>query len=1065
MGFKGSLESINLADIFQNLAMNQQTGTLKVSDKNRAKCIFFERGEVRYLSHGKRKNALLGEMLVGRGLATREQVDAALAEQRQSNRLLGEIVVDLQICSKDDVDDLVRFQIEEEIYDLFGWEHAEFEFTEGPPQKDLFDAEQQATELSINTSSLIMEAARRIDEWERIRHLIPSTSEVFVRSVDSLQADASPVAVRLLSFLDGARDVDAIVEDSHFSRFEVASSLAAMLEAGQVRQAGIDDLTAGAARCMQDELPARAIRLMEQALALGADDPVLRDQLAQACGMLGEKEKAAIHLSVLGDEKVEGGDQEGAAAAYERILALLPHHAGAHEKLAKLSADRGDNETALKHYTSLVQALIDMARLDEASSKCREGLALDANNIELRSALAKILNSSGEKAKAIEEFERLAEILNRAGQVRPAADVFRRILQIDPGNKHAKRRLNSLLAGAGMKRESHAVRNASILFFVLMLAGAAYLAVHEFYALNEKEDALRLSRELLDKDEFDGAREALEPVEKNWSLFDHAASARQQRDLIKQREDAVRARNRALQEEAEAEISKKLGLAHDKRKAYEFDEASALYTEVSTSQHATADMRATASAELKKIADEKKAVDDFLEWKKRVSKADDLSMLQNEYRRTMEMRSRYADNPRLKELDLPVRVETVPAGARVLVDRAELGRAPVVIRYPVNELPHVGVRLTGYASVERVDIPTEARVVVKLKRAISWRYDAGSPVQSMALGPKRSLLVATRDGNLSAVDLAKQSREVTRGHTFLLPTGEPLIGIISGLSVYGSQVYFGTTSVYSLDLTEGIQRRWVTPVLGRVLAPVTTGKLRLVAFSDFVFGTCVDARGTGAVWAIESNSGKVTWRVQPSDTKAGTRARPLFKGTKVFVPFGDGRVYALEAANGNKAETWSIGARTTASSLVENGGLAWVATGEGKVHGLDLEAAGSPKKTFDSGWPITTQLFIDEGIAYFGDEHGNLNAVKLEDMSRPWEAFTGDGVVIGAVAVAPSIVYFGTSSGWVFAVDRATGKLSWKYSIGPEVLAGVVFEGRYLCAGAADGFVYAFDELKVPEGQ
>ncbi len=371
MGFKGSLESINLADIFQNLAMNQQTGTLKVSDKDRVKCIYFHRGEVRYLSHGKRKNILLGEMLVGRGLATREQVDAALGEQRNSSRLLGDIVVDLEICSRDDIDNLVRFQIEEEIYDLFGWERAEFEFTEGAPAPDLFDAEQQATELSINTSSLIMEAARRIDEWERIRHLIPSTSTVFVNNISEIPADAQPVAARLFMFLDGSRDVDAMVEDSHFSRFEVASTLVAMLEAGHIRLAAVEELAAGATKCIENKQPERAVRFMEQALSMGFSDPYLREQLADVCASLGEKEKAAIHLSVLGDERTSAGDQEGAIAAYERILALLPRHISAHEKLAKARAAQSDTEQALKHYVSIVQALIDTGRLDEATTKCR----------------------------------------------------------------------------------------------------------------------------------------------------------------------------------------------------------------------------------------------------------------------------------------------------------------------------------------------------------------------------------------------------------------------------------------------------------------------------------------------------------------------------------------------------------------------------------------------------------------------------------------------------------------------------------------------------------------------
>ena len=390
MGFKGSLDSINLADIFQNLAMNQQSGTLRVSDRDRTKSIYFQRGEVRYLAHGGRKSILLGEMLTGRAIATHEQVNAALSEQKSSGRLLGEIIVTLGICTSDDVEDLVRFQIEEEIYDLFSWERAEFEFTEGPPPEGLFDPEQQATELAIDTSRLIMEAARRIDEWERIRQVIPSMSEVFVAtaSPELLPEGSSPAAQRILTFLDGTRSMDAVVEDSYFSRFEVASNLVAMTEAGQARPATVAELGPAAALCAEQGRPDRAVELMERALAQGHDDPALRLQLAEACIALEQNEKAAIHLNVLGDTRRSQGDLDGAVAAYERITEVLPRGVAAHEKLARLRTEQNDNEGALGHYSNLVQALMEGGRLDEAADRCREGLKLDQECTDLRSALA-----------------------------------------------------------------------------------------------------------------------------------------------------------------------------------------------------------------------------------------------------------------------------------------------------------------------------------------------------------------------------------------------------------------------------------------------------------------------------------------------------------------------------------------------------------------------------------------------------------------------------------------------------------------------------------------------------
>ncbi len=534
MGFSGSLESINLADIFQNLAMNHQTGTLNISDRDRTKCIYFEKGEVRYLSHGKRKNTLLGEMLVGRGLATREQVDAALAEQKASSSLLGEVIVSLGIASRTDIDDLVRFQIEEEIYDLFGWEHARFEFVEGAPASGLFDPEQQATELAIDTSRLILEAARRIDEWERIRKILPSTEEVFVSTVEVLPDTATAVAHRIFAYLDGSRDVTAVADDSHFSRFEVASSIVGMLEGGQVRPATADELMGASNECSTREQPELAARLMETALSRRPNDLSIREGLAEALLALDEKEKAAIHLGVIGEEHARKGDDEGAAVVCERILTVLPKHIGAQGKLARLAAARGEKAKAVLHFAGLARALVEAGRLDEAAVACREGLAIDAGNTEIRSALATVLITSGDTDGAVAELEDLGEVFARAGQMRPAAEAFRRILQIDPRNRHAKNRLSSVLAGKGVGKQSHAVRNVIVLVLLAALGGGAYVVVHELKLQERLGRAVKEYEACLAKDDFDGARALMEPFLKEWSVLGTGSEARGYLEQIEQ---------------------------------------------------------------------------------------------------------------------------------------------------------------------------------------------------------------------------------------------------------------------------------------------------------------------------------------------------------------------------------------------------------------------------------------------------------------------------------------------------------------------------------------------------
>ena len=54
MAFKGNVDSFSLADVFQNLAMNSQTGTLRITPERNPnaeeKYVYFQDGRIRFLS-------------------------------------------------------------------------------------------------------------------------------------------------------------------------------------------------------------------------------------------------------------------------------------------------------------------------------------------------------------------------------------------------------------------------------------------------------------------------------------------------------------------------------------------------------------------------------------------------------------------------------------------------------------------------------------------------------------------------------------------------------------------------------------------------------------------------------------------------------------------------------------------------------------------------------------------------------------------------------------------------------------------------------------------------------
>lgn len=1061
MGFKGSLQSINLADILQNLSMNRQSGTLKVTDGERTKCVYFHRGEVKYLSHGRRKNVLFGEMLLGRGVATREQVDVALAEQRSHGKLLGDVFVEMGVCTREEVDDLIRFQIEEEIYDLFTWDRGEFEFDEGPAHEDMFDPQQQATELSFNTSHLIMEAARRIDEWERIRQIIPSSAEVFVTFVEvaSLPEDTPQVARRLLSFADGTRDVEALIKDSYFSRYEVVSTLVEMLQTGKVRPATAEELRLGASGCLDGGDPERAIRLLERVLAAGEDDPGLRRQLSEACIQAGRKEKAVIHLGVLGDTLFSLGRAEEAASAYERIFDVLPRHVAAHEKLARLRASMGENEEALSHYMKLVQNLVDGGRLDEAIERCREGLVLDQQSTELRSALAKIKLSSGDTEEAIEEFKYLAELFNQKGETRPAVEVYRRILQIDRRNKFAKGRLRDVLQRAGLEKESHAARYVVIAAVVAVLGAGGYVTFRELAVKHAFEKAESEATRLVAQNEFDKASEVLKPFTESWSLAGYRKLAEDRITAIAKAGRAYVERLDRERERREEDARRGLKEAAALASSYKIDEAKAKLNLVLTVRNIPEELKAEARSRLEAIETEEREVGAFREWLGEATKQAAVSLLKEEYRRAVEMHTKYPRNTRLTGLKIPLRIETAPPGARIFVDGAFHSPSPTTIRYPISRPPWIKIELEGYAPVARLEVPKRSGVTVDLKRAPSWECDIEEAVTALATGPRGGLLVADSEGRLSRIDpLKPEEGRRKRNGLRIFEAAERMVGIRSGLLVSRNTVYFGTDVLYSVDLSGRPRVQWKAMVGGTVNAPASEGIVKWVDFKRFIFGTCLDAGRKGKVWCVDAGTGEIIWANQPSDEGTRVDSTPLLVGPQVHVTSAYGKVYGLKASSGERGAVWSTGVPARLSSLVWDGELAWAGSWDGRLYGFDLSKAGKPVRSVEVGWPVTSGLAIKGGLAYFGDERGHVHALKLKTAERVWVSPPGDGSVVGTPVVTDARVYWANRAGRVYAADRETGRIAWDYDLGREIWCGVHFDGRYLYAGAIDGTVCAFDE-------
>ena len=217
-------------DLLQWLSLGQKTGTLVVSNKAVEKKIFFKNGRV-ISSASNDPREYLGQFLMSHGYMTEPELMKGMQVQAESGILLGKILVMIDVISEEELQRLMRMKAEEAIYDIFLWRDGEFRFDDDAlPMQEMIP-------LQVDVTGIIMEGTRRVDEWQRIRLLIPSEAllPAVIKHLDEEVADRlqfDDAQRMVVAAIDGKRNVADIVLESRSSSFLVAETLYRLVREG-----------------------------------------------------------------------------------------------------------------------------------------------------------------------------------------------------------------------------------------------------------------------------------------------------------------------------------------------------------------------------------------------------------------------------------------------------------------------------------------------------------------------------------------------------------------------------------------------------------------------------------------------------------------------------------------------------------------------------------------------------------------------------------------------------------------------------------------------------------------
>jgi hypothetical protein len=230
MAISGNLRTMPVADLLQWVSLSDKTGTLVVKGPAFIRRIAFVAGKVAAVSSTD-PHEQFGYLLVGWGFLSQQELDTALEQQTQRSQMLGELLVETGRLNRDDMERLLRFRLEEAIYDLMLWDEAEFHFLEQTGTDTRF------RQAPLSVEPLLLEGARRADEIRRMRFLVPGPACV-PRLIGELPADSPPTRRAIAAACDGRRTLEEVALACRCSTFDVTEAVADGIDGGYASLVG-----------------------------------------------------------------------------------------------------------------------------------------------------------------------------------------------------------------------------------------------------------------------------------------------------------------------------------------------------------------------------------------------------------------------------------------------------------------------------------------------------------------------------------------------------------------------------------------------------------------------------------------------------------------------------------------------------------------------------------------------------------------------------------------------------------------------------------------------------------
>lgn len=1008
---QGDTSNLPLTNLIQTLALNQQEGILTVTYQRSVRCLAVRTNHVALLTDKPHDSALLPEVLGRLGILKPSEYQNVFATANNV-RAPGDVLLERHLITHEQVDGPVREHLIEKVLETFLWTGAKykFEIRPIPDDRELFMTESSGSRFESPINSILMEVARRQDEWERIKEHVDDSSQIYKIAAkpeefhQHLEGEIGPEARdEIYQLFRGELTLEEAVAQASIPKFFLYSCLRSLLEAKIVVPATLEDKRRLAQSLRTNFQVQRAPQIYRSILAEDPNDTETRKQLV----LLLERSRSSApdlveHYVILAKQAHRRGDQEEEERCLLKVHDLDPRNLVSIASLASM-ADLKRREKDWNRYLKLLVNTIHATKSFSEGSKLLVELAESRESDGfLKTEVAAMLATAGDLPKAAEWYCGSAEAFLDRKDTANLGKVIESLEKCDSSlTAHWRRRLADLQRTKVARRGTRKVLKA--LAIPLLLIGViAVMVGYEWKARTAHAQAMDVARSLLSEGKEQEALAQLEGFRRRYSLSLVARSLADSRREL----EAFNAAPIAKVEEAKktpsssrivvsADLEATLSRAAALVTRGKYDEALEIYTSLDPHRF---------SPRIRSVVEsERDRIGEYLSAAKRLSaqakESANMGSLAESRELYMRIIFEYPLSREAQTAQIPVVIDTLPPTATVTQGGSRLAGPPFVARISVGMVEKIHVEAPGFLAQDfEVDPLSDWYVRVPLQRKPYLLVPSESSIEAQPLLSDGRLFYAPRSGTIEAAD----ERTATPLWSFPIDQVGSALGSIR---LWKNSIFFSSTngSIYRLSLDGKL--------IGRVNLPTNIGIVRAPLTQPTDNGAMYFATEQGVVGRVDLNAEAIDWKF---DLGSGCVAGPACLESAIVVSSEAGDLVALDPKDGS--ELWR-------------------------------RPIGRMEKS---------EIALHQTRIFFGTATQGILCLDARTGKEVWKNSTSAST-LGSLTLAAGILCVVTDQGQLLGLEEADGTLRYSVDLGYQSKQGVVGNDRELFVLDNDGVIRTHD--------